>query len=176
VAQDADALMDELGAEATPVRNALVRLRTAGLVSITQDRPRLYRARTVLDALTWARAVDAGVPLPLLEAHAQLDHKERQKALALASSGEVARVQAEEARQKQADNRAIRLNRAQSLVAATELGRLVEDARRSLMASKQTSTQKRLSPIEKAALVLLEQTVEEGQRSLSVLQRSIIRE
>jgi len=169
IAQDVDSLSLETGAEGVPVRTALSKLRDAKLVDVTQDSPRLYRARTIIDAIGWAQAVGLGVSIVALETYANLNEKTRAKALAMAARGEVERHVETQAAEKRQAREQIRRHRAKSQAAATELGRLVDVARRSL---EDQRAQGRTDP---ATLILLELVVTESERSLTTLEKSLLR-
>ncbi len=182
VPRDAATLTDVTGSDPAAVRTALVALRDAGLIDIAQPVPRTYRARVMLDAWAWARAVDLGIPLLLLERRATMcqergaaaAHPEaiRRKALLLASSGEVDRARSTSRAAARSRLEADRRGRIQSHLAVTEIGRLVQDARQSLdrfQASSATS-----DPQAVATAMILEQMVTEGSRSLAALERTLL--
>lgn len=172
-AKSADDLAKATGAEPAPVRTALARLRQAGLIAQEGDQPRTYVGRRSLDALAWARAVDLGININLLESLADYETKDRRLALQLATDGEVERIQAAEAKEKRDDRDARRRRKIKSQVAATELGQLVADAMESLRKQRQ---KKDLDPVSKSALELLSQTIAEGQHALESLQRNMLRD
>lgn len=167
-AQDVDYIMLETGAEPAPVRTALAKLRNAHLIDIAQQTPRLYTARVMLSAMEWAQAVSLGVSLSVLECHGKLQARERQQALQLAASGAVEQHAKEQQNQRHEVHQQARLSRAKSQAAATELGQLVNDARRSLEA-------KRTAQVDPTTLWLLEQLVKESESSLGVLEKSLMR-
>lgn len=170
--QSADTLARLTGTDAVPVRSTLASLRQAGLLEV-QDQPRAYAVRRQLDAMAWARAVDLGVDINLLEQWAELESKDRRLAMKLAVEGEVDRVKEEEASHKRHQRHERRLVKVKSQLAASELGRLVADAMASL---KQNRSSAPGDEVTQKALALVEQSVQEGQRVLEALQRSMLKD
>jgi hypothetical protein len=178
--QSADAIAKAVGAEPAPVRAAVARLRHGGLVTDVGSgngvgqpgQPRQYTGRRTLNAVAWARAVDLGINLNLLEKLAEFDTKDRRLALQLASEGEIERIKENEAAEKKAARDERRLRKAKSQVAATELAQIVSDMTRSL---KEQRTKGAKDPLSRNALNILEKTVAEGQHMLDALQNSLLR-
>lgn len=170
--QSADALVRLTGADAAPVRATLAGLRQAGLLEV-HDQPRVYTVRRHLDALAWARAVDLGVDINLLERYAEMESKDRRLAMQLAVEGEVERVKEAEAADRRHHRQEQRRDKVKSQLAATELGRLVADAMASLKQRRATAP---TDEVTQKALALVEQSVQEGQRVLEALQRSMLKE
>lgn len=170
---NSDDIAASIGASPAPIRAALADLRQAALVALVSTSPRTYEGRRSLDAMAWARAVDLGINIHLLEKLANLDTKDRRLALQLATEGEVERLRETEAADKRADRHERRLQKIKSQVAATELSQLVTDAKSSLMKERRKKT---LDPLTQKALDLLEQTIAEGQHALDSLQRNLLRD
>lgn len=169
-AQGVDYMMRETGAEPVPVRAALVKLQQAKLVDVVvTGQPRLYRARLILSALEWAQALSLGVSIVVLETYGQLQVRDRQQALKLASDGAVERYEAALLEERREARNQVRINRAKSRAAATELGQLAADARRTFNDQKATGKQ---DPV---TLFLLEQLAKESESSLAVLEKSLLR-
>lgn len=164
---------EHVGEDEIPVRTALAKLRKAGLVVVEEEKgQRCYGRRVSLDPMTWARAVDLGVDINLLESLAEIQGKERQEALKLATSGEVDRVKAEEADQQERLLNEEKLGRLKSKWAASELGRLISDAKHSLSKHRQEA----VGEVDQAALALLEEAVAEGDRVWETLQKNLLKE
>lgn len=167
--QTADAIAKAVGADPAPVRSAVAQLRQGGLLTQVGDHPRQYVGRRTLDAVAWARAVDLGININLLEQLAEFDTRDRRLALQLASDGEIERIKENEVREKQASRQEHRLRKVKSQVAATELAKLVADAMKSL------KDQRRKAGQDPQALAILEKTVNEGNRVLLSLQQSLLK-
>lgn len=125
-------VIDATGLDGGTVRRVLAALRENKLVEADVSRGSAlfaYTAVRELDALGWARAVEIGVPLSVLEAHAKLASGVRDEALRLALAGRLDTLseQAHE-RKRQERDRAIE-GRIASRVAATDLAQLVSDTR-----------------------------------------------
>lgn len=124
-------IIDATGIDGGVVRRALAGLRENKLVDVHVDRAPLFSYTLVreLDALGWARAVDLGVPLSVLETHAKLASGVRDEALRLALAGRLD-VLGEQARErKRAARTEVIEGKLASRIAATDLAQLVSDTR-----------------------------------------------
>lgn len=126
-------LASSTGLPDAKVLSALARLRDARLVEVVAPLPHpSYTATLKLDAMRWARALEAGVPLNALEQYAQLSAPLRQEALRLASSGKVdARIAGEKAKKKQ-ESHAFLAGRAATRAAQTDAARIADDTQQAL--------------------------------------------
>lgn len=95
----------------------------------------VYSLVPSLDALSWAQAVDVGVPLAALEKHARLHSSVRREAERLASASAPARVMEADRQRRRQRREADMDGRAASKAAATDLARLLADARAALRAA-----------------------------------------
>lgn len=90
----------------------------------------LFQARRSMDAMTYATAVEIGIPLFLLEKTVSLSNTDKKEAFRLAETGQVDRAR-EEAKEKRRQEIAMQLRgRAATKAAATDLAKLVQDVSR----------------------------------------------
>lgn len=130
-------LMLSCGLELSQVASALARLRQNRLVEVAAPLPETtYLPALRLDAMRWAQALELGIPLTVLERHAKLSSGTRSEALRVATDGTVDREVARQAQAKREASLRLIEGRAATQVAASDLARIEEDARRALTDTK----------------------------------------
>lgn len=169
-------LVDDTGCSPTDVRKALARLREARLVAMATERPSTYYIIRELDALRWAKAVDMGVPLSVLERYGRLAPGVRTEALKLATSGELEVLDQQRIQIKRQHRERLLAGRAASRAAMTDLARLVEDTRSAVRvpeADGVSADSKAVQARRRAVESLLQQAVSEAERALKTMQDSL---
>lgn len=167
--------VSDQGIESNDVRGAISRLQSAGLVTKVSASPRpQYSAVIHLDALHWAKAVEIGVSIDRLERLARLDSVGRNKALEIASNGELENAKRSAQEEKARRRQEYLAGEAASRVAATDLARLLEDTQQAIDHLRHSDTP--LSFKDRAAAVALEQAQREAASALESLEKSFQRQ
>lgn len=167
--QTAEGVVSATGLDAGDVRKALARLREGQLLESVANGSRFaYRIQNSLDAVRWARAVDFGVPIKVLERHARLPSAEREKALRVASEGKIELLERQRtARKRQERHRAIE-ERALARVANTDLARLVSDTK-AAAAQQAARSGRKASNLDRSVKAVLDEAARAGDAAFKTL-------
>jgi DNA-binding transcriptional regulator GbsR (MarR family) len=164
-------IAEETGIDIIVLRKTIGNLLRNGLVSTenpTSNNP-LFIGVKNLDAIRWARAVEMGIPLSLVEKYAVLEKKERAEALKAATDGTLEAIKNAQ-KQELAENRhRILKGRAASKAASTDLALLAKDLEEALKLAPVDSIENR------AARLVLEQAFKESQNALNELIQRLMR-
>jgi hypothetical protein len=166
-------LSSATGLDAVSLRRALGDLVRVGLLKVIEassPAPR-FLAVTQLDAIRWARAVELGVPLPVIERLATLEKRGRAEALRAASDGTLDRMRTRERNTRRKKREDLIRGRAASKAASTDLALLSKDLE---VALRQTPVQTGLD--ERAARFVLEQALGEARQALSELTNRLMKQ
>jgi len=161
------------GLDAVSLRRALGDLVRVGLLKVIEassPAPR-FSAITQLDAIRWARAVELGVPLPVIERLGSLEKRGRAEALRAASDGTLDRMRTRERNTRRKKREDLIRGRAASKAASTDLALLSKDLE---VALRQSPVQNGLD--ERAARFVLEQALGEAKQALSELTARLMKQ
>jgi hypothetical protein len=168
---------DLASAESLPagdIRRALATLSQSGLLQRDQSvTPPVYRLQRELNALQWAQAVEAGVELPDLEAHARLKSGQReQDVLKAAARGDVEKDRERQAVRRHTIQQERLAGRRASQAAQTDLARLVADVK-AAFAILPPAPAGQTAAEDEAVRKALEDAQAEAERALQALQASL---
>jgi hypothetical protein len=125
----ANDLRDRTGLAMPRLRAGLGRFAEVGLLDASLSSPgQSWCARQQIDALTYARAVEMGIPLDILERTVGVSVQDRSRAQELAANGEVDADRERRERGKELRRRVVLRGRAATRAATTDLARIVQDA------------------------------------------------
>jgi hypothetical protein len=122
-------LRDRTGLAMSRLRACLGRFAEMGLLDSARSVPgQSWCANQQIDALTYARAVEMGIPLDILERTVGVSVQDRTRAQELAENGEVDADRERRERGKEIRRRVILRGRAATRAATTDLARIIQDA------------------------------------------------
>lgn len=158
------------GLETNDVRRVIAKLYQLGLVQkLTENMNTYYRLKIALSALEWAQAVEFGISIECLENFSHLRQGSLDDVLKIASDGSIEKYKKQKAKERKLAHEKWVFGKKASLLAATDLAKLVNDIRKVKNESKFNLQDKNLSQISKA----INDIYIEAERALSALHSSL---
>ena len=168
---DSTTIRRQTGLPLTRIVSALSQLSEIKLLLVADRQQDLWELKKPIDALDWARAVEAGVPLLCLEQTMSLTVQERKKAEKALSSGQIDEERTGRRHRKAKERQDVIRGRAATRAAATDLAKIVEDAHTAL-SQKSSKVNDIFKEEASKALEALIQAIERNRMSPSTSSRT----
>lgn len=123
-----DTLRKKTGLSLSRIYSALSKMAEIDLLETADKTHNLWSSRKRLDAMSYARGVEIGIPLLCLESTIALSVTDKKQAEKIAASGKVDQEQQMRREQKVRARQNILRGRAASRAATTDLAKIVQDA------------------------------------------------